>query len=116
MFRYACSVFLLCTMCMTATTQAQITDEITYQGEVLQDGLPLNDTADLVFRLYDAPTGGVLIGAPVSISNLPVLDGRFTAQLNFGPGAFNTEARYIEIDIRSPAGAAHSRRSSPVNP
>ncbi len=99
---------LMATVCMSLFSQtvtAQLTDEITYQGEVLQDGLPLNDTADLVFRLYDAPTGGVLIGAPVSISNLPVLDGRFTAQLNFGPGAFNADARFIEIDIRSPAGA-----------
>jgi Chaperone of endosialidase len=104
-FRYIRSMLLLCTMCMTAIAQAQLTDEITYQGEVLQDGQLLNDTADLVFRLYDAPTGGLLIGVPVFINNLPVIEGRFTAQLNFGPGAFNTEARFIEIDIRSPAGA-----------
>jgi endosialidase-like protein/collagen triple helix repeat protein len=105
MFRYIRSMLLLCTMCMTAIAQAQLADEITYQGEVLQDGQLLNDTADLVFRLYDAPTGGLLIGAPVFINNLSVIEGRFTAQLNFGPGAFNIDARFIEIDIRSPAGA-----------
>jgi endosialidase-like protein/collagen triple helix repeat protein len=87
------------------TAQAQLIDEITYQGELLKDGQLLNDSADLVFRLYDAASGGVLIGTPVSINNHQVIDGRFTVQLNFGPGAFTGDARWIEIDLRSPSGA-----------
>jgi Chaperone of endosialidase/Collagen triple helix repeat (20 copies) len=87
------------------SAQAQLIDEITYQGELLKDGQLLNDSADLVFRLYDTASGGVLIGTPVSINNHQVIDGRFTVQLGFGPGAFTDASRWIEIDLRSPAGS-----------
>ncbi len=93
---------LISLYCQPAT--AQVTNEITYQGELLKDSLLLNDTADLVFRLYDATTGGVLIGTPVAINNHPIVNGRFSVPLNFGPGAFTGDSRWIEIDIRSPAG------------
>jgi endosialidase-like protein/collagen triple helix repeat protein len=90
---------------LTSTSSAQLTDEITYQGELLKDGEFLNDSADLVFRLYDAASGGVMIGTSVSINNHQVIDGRFTVQLDFGPGAFTDASRWIEIDLRSPAGS-----------
>jgi Collagen triple helix repeat (20 copies) len=93
-------VSLACTL-----SAAQLTDALTYQGELLKDGQPLNDDADLNFRLYDAASGGVLVGTPVAISSHPVVDGRFTVLLDFGPGAFTGDARWIEIDVRSPAGS-----------
>jgi endosialidase-like protein/collagen triple helix repeat protein len=88
-----------------STFSARITDEITYQGEVFMSGVPLNDTADLVFRLYDASVSGTLIGTPVSINNYPIVEGRFTVQLDFGSGVFAADPRWIEIDLRSPAGS-----------
>lgn len=77
---------------------------ITYQGELLKSGQAVNDTADLVFRRYDASSGGVQIGPAVPINNHTLIEGRFTVPLDLGPGAFTGDPRWIEIDVRSPAG------------
>ncbi len=99
-------IVVLTLVCLTGgRSVAQSTDAITYQGELRKDGQVLNDTADMVFRLYDAATGGVQIGSSVSVNALMVIDGRFTASLDFGPGAFDGNARWLEIDVRSPAGS-----------
>ena len=84
---------------------AQPTTEITYQGELRKSGQAVNDTADLVFLLYDAATGGGLIAGPISVNSHTLIEGRFTVQLDFGEGAFDGGARWVEIDVRSPAGS-----------
>ena len=86
----------------TALAPAQ---DITYQGELLKSGQLIDDTADLVFRLYDAPAGGTQIGVSVPVMGHMLIDGRFTVQLDFGAGVFDGNPRWLEIDVRSPAGS-----------
>ncbi len=88
-------------MCRPVVAQ----DAITYQGELVENGVALNDTADLVFRVYDAAIGGSLIGSPVTVANQQVVDGQFTVELDFGAGVFDGNPRWIEIDVRSPSGS-----------
>ncbi len=74
--------------------------EFTYQGQLKSDGVPADGDYDFVFRLFDAETGGVQIGGDVTVPDWTVTDGLFTLQLDFGTGAFGSNARWLEIDVR----------------
>lgn len=84
----------------------------TYQGQLKQDGVPLNDRADLVFTLWDAPgsgsppVGGNLIAGPVNKGNTDVVNGLFTVVLDFGAAAFDGSARWLQIEVAHPTGGA----------
>jgi hypothetical protein len=77
----------------------------TYQGELKQGTTVVSGTADLRFRLYDAATGGNQIGLEQSVLAASMSDGRFTVNLDFGAPAFAGAARFLEIDVRVPAGS-----------
>ncbi len=73
--------------------------EFTFQGELLDDDTPVTGVCDFQFVLWDAVTGGAQVGA-VEDRTLEVTDGKFTTDLDFSSGsggAFNGEARWIEI-------------------
>ena len=85
---------------------AQLGTGFTYQGLLEQSGAPVNGTADFEFWLFDAPTGGALVGA-LPRSGISIVDGTFTVNLDFGSAAFNSDARWLEILMRSPAGTGN---------
>ena len=89
----------------TGLAQTAVGTALTYQGELRQSGSPVNGTADLRFRLFTAETNGAQVGSQLTASNAALASGRFTALLDFGAGAFGPDARWLEIDVRSPAGA-----------
>ncbi|MEN1726872.1 MAG: right-handed parallel beta-helix repeat-containing protein [Pseudomonadota bacterium] len=71
----------------------------TYQGQLRQTGLPFTGTADLEFRLYDQLTDGTQISAVQSLLGVPVQDGLFQVQLDFGASAFDGSARFLEVTV-----------------
>jgi hypothetical protein len=85
---------------------APIDNSFTFQGQLKADGIPLNDSADLRFTLWDAASAGNQVGAMITISNQAVIDGLFTVILNggneFGPNPFDGQMRYLEVQVRSP--------------
>lgn len=72
---------------------------ISYQGQLQEQGEPFTGTADLEFRLFDSETEGNQIGPAVLSENLPIFDGVFSVELDFGSGAFGASQRYLEIWI-----------------
>jgi hypothetical protein len=52
----------------------------------------------LTFALYDSASGGSQIGGAITTS-LTLANGLFTVNLDFGAGAFNGSARWLDISI-----------------
>lgn len=84
----------------------------TYQGQLNQGGTPFNGTAHLRFSLWDALSGGTQIGMSEIQANVPVSNGLFTIVLNsggaFGAGAFNGDARWLQIEVCANASCSGS--------
>jgi len=76
----------------------------TYQGQLTQAGTPVNGTADLVFKLFDASTGGNQAGQTITANGVTLTDGRFTIELDFTnggviPGVFDGSDRWLDITV-----------------
>ncbi|MGD8794252.1 MAG: tail fiber domain-containing protein [Anaerolineae bacterium] len=111
------SVVLLVVMTLAAATlqasppeiQAPVGSAFTYQGRLLDDGLPVDNDCDFQFDLWDAASGGAQLGTTQSLDAVPVADGYFTVYLNgsgqFGGDVFQGKARYLAISVRCPTGA-----------
>ncbi len=89
---------------MVSPSQAQgpppLGAAFTYQGKLTDGGAPANGTYDFEFKLYDDLSGGIQVGNTVTQDDVTVTDGLFTAQLDFGSGAFQGESRYLKIGVR----------------
>ena len=72
---------------------------ISYQGRLNSSGVPFTGSADLEFQLYDAVVGGNPVGFPETRNGWPVTDGLFQVELDFGAGAFDGSARWLEITV-----------------
>lgn len=89
------------------------TNGITYQGRLQDGGGAVDGTADLVFRLYDAASGGALLGTD-SANGVSVDEGVFNALVDFGANPFaDNGSLWLEIDVRTPAGAGAFTTLSP---
>lgn len=82
----------------------------TYQGQLKQAGVQVDDFADLQFTLWDDPNTppGVQVGPTLKFDGQPgnpgpvnVTKGLFTVVLDFG-NQFNGDARWLEIAVRVP--------------
>jgi hypothetical protein len=89
-------------------TLAPVGSGFTYQGRLKVGSGAANGYYDLRFSLYDAAMGGNLVSGPVEWADFAVADGLFTVQLNFGPGAFSGEARWLEIAVRQSGGLSYT--------
>ena len=70
----------------------------TYQGHLLNNGANVNGTNGLIFTLYPAITGGAAVTTPIT-NSVAVSNGLFTVNLDFGAGAFNGGARWLDIAV-----------------
>jgi hypothetical protein len=77
------------------------TTTFTYQGQLTANGVPTSGTFDMQFALFDAATAGNQIGATLMQPSVPVTNGAFTTQLDFGAAAFPGADRFLEIRVRA---------------
>ncbi|MBK7329073.1 MAG: hypothetical protein IPI85_08330 [Dehalococcoidia bacterium] len=88
----------------------------TYQGRLTDAGSPANGTYDLRFILYDADTAGASVGTTQTKDDVTVTNGLFGVELDFGAGAWNGDARWVEIAVRPGASAGTYTVLSPRQP
>jgi len=89
----------------------------TYQGFLKVSGNPANANYDFQFSLWTAASGGLLVGATLTVPNVPVQNGLFTVSLDFG-SVWDGSDRYLQIAVR-PAGSGSYTTLSPrvkINP
>ena len=96
-----CAVFFL--SFQNSVAYGQSATEFTYQGELFSGGNAAQGPHDIQFRLFDAADGGNMLGDKVCLAEVPVIDGRFLATLDFG-SQFESFGRYIEVSIRQTTG------------
>ena len=90
---------------LTAVTPSQAGAQpagtaFTYQGRLADSGAPANGPYDFQLILYTAAVGGSQVGPVVTLDDIAVVDGLFTVILDFGPSAFDGDARFLEIGVR----------------
>jgi hypothetical protein len=85
--------------------QTPLGTAFTYQGRLMDGGTPANGAYDLQFELYDAFSAGNTIGSTLTQTNVNVAGGVFTVLIDFGASAFNGNARWLQIGVRSGGSA-----------
>lgn len=106
--------------------ETPLSTAFTYQGQLKENGAPIDATAHLRFSLWDAqgngspPVGGSQIGASQLLANVAVANGLFTVPLNaggqFGANAFNGEARWLQVEVCADAGCGTLTILAPRQP
>ena len=86
-------------------TTSAVDSRFTYQGQIRNGEALVDGNIDVRFTLWDALDSGATVGSAVTKTNLPVADGRFATELDFGSSAFAGDSRWIQMEVRSPAGS-----------
>lgn len=89
--------FSLAAMLSTSAAMAADT-QFNYQGSLMESGAPMNGTADIDVTLWNALAAGAQIGATQSLVAVPVTDGLFSLDLDFGAAALDGD-RWLEITV-----------------
>lgn len=87
---------------LAPAVQAQ-DSRFTYQGQLKQNGVPVNATPDLEFRLFDQLQGGNQVGPTVTRTDVPVANGLFSVEVDFGTSAYLGGPRWIETRVEGQA-------------
>jgi hypothetical protein len=82
----------------TASAQGSLGTAFIYQGQLKEDGEAVTDAGDFTFELWDAATGGQRL-ATDSIPSVPITDGLFAAEVDFGRDMFTGEPRWLQITV-----------------
>ena len=102
------------------TFAAPLGTEFTYQGQLVESGVPYDGTAHFRFSLWDALVGGNQVGASQIVSGVSVVGGIFTVPLNgagqFGGGAFVGESRWLQVEVCTDATCTSTTVLSPRQP
>lgn len=77
---------------------------LTYQGNLQDGGKPANGNYDIRLTLYANQTGGAAIGAPVTLYGVPVHDGTFSTEVDFGTAANSGSPVWVGAAV-APAGS-----------
>lgn len=95
------------------SVQDALDTAFTYQGQLVQNGSPVDGACDFRFWLFDAPSGGTQVSGTETETNVSVTNGLFTVRLDFGEGAFIGDKRWLHTSVRCPAGGGSYTDLSP---
>src|SRR5688572_19091257 len=84
------------------TVNTPLGNSFTYQGKLHLSGVPANGQFDFRFELFDSAGGGPGLNppGPREALGVPVTDGIFTVQLDFGAFAFSGHQRWLEVRVK----------------
>lgn len=91
-------LIILAAVVVMYTGTALANTAISYQGRLDAGGQAFDGSVDLVFELFDAEANGSAIGSPVAINGVPVQQGLFQVDLDFGAQAWEL-GRWLQITV-----------------
>ncbi len=86
--------------------QVAVDTTFTYQGQLKRGAVPVSEVCDFTFDLFKVPSGGIPQTTTQSVPGLPVNNGLFSVQLNFGANAFKGDQRFLQVNVQCPGDAA----------
>ena len=87
---------------VTTVASAQTDTTFTFQGELKQHGTPANGAFNITLSLWDSASGGIQIGTADVNVGVPVVDGKFTVDVDFGATPFE-DSRWMSIVVNGVA-------------
>jgi len=93
------SKVLFCLGFLVAMVGAASAQPISYQGHLLDGGLPAQGLYDLECRVFDAAIDGIQLGQTVGIDDLLINGGLFSVELDF-EYEFDAVSMFFEISLR----------------
>lgn len=89
---------------------------VTYQGRLVNNGVPYDGSADIRATLFDAESGGIAVGGPIDIKDVAVTNGLFTVSMDFSFNAYTSDARWLGIEVRAPHDASDTQPFTVLTP
>lgn len=111
---FSIGVFIGRGVAAPASQESQFDSTFTYQGRLTGIDGPVTDTCDFRFSLFDADD--VQVGSTLDRPEVAVVHGLFSVRLDFGRGAFDGGDRFLEIEVRCPAGGGIFTLLTPRQP
>ena len=93
---FTCLGLLSSALAVVAQTSA-----FTYQGQFNSNGITVTGLLDFRFTLHDAAAAGTQMAGPLTNAPTGVTNGFFTTVIVFGSAAFDGNARWLEIGVRT---------------
>ena len=91
------------------TIEAAVGSAFSYQGLLKNSGSLAQGQYDFTFALYSDSTGGTQIGTNQTVLGVQVDNGFFTVSLDFGGSAFDGNARWLDIQVRTAGGGSYTQ-------
>jgi hypothetical protein len=101
---------------LSSVGAAPLTSAFTFQGQIQKGGRPVSGSADFRCSLWDAASGGTRIGPILTNAAATVVNGLFALQLDFGVDALSGDARWLQVEVRYPAGGGAYMTLGPRQP
>jgi hypothetical protein len=111
-------LLLLIGLAVGTANAAPLGTAFSYSGRLKYQNQPANGSFDLQVKLFDALNGGNQIGPIVNVNGLAIANGLFVTSMDFGAGAFDGTALWLEISARPNGNGLFTLLSprQPVNP
>ena len=81
---------------------------LTETGQLVIAGVPANGSYDFQFSLFTAASGGSQLGSTVTVLNVPVTNGVFYAEINFGTAFAGGVTSYVQTAYRTAGAGVYS--------
>jgi hypothetical protein len=95
-----------------AATARPTETAFTYQGRLTDGGSPASGSYDFMFRLYNSASASIVLAGPVTVEDVPVANGLFTAKIDLGD-VFDGGDRWLQISVRPGASTGSFTVLSP---
>jgi hypothetical protein len=88
----------MCAFAVVVCSNAAIASPFTYQGSLMDGGVPANGFYDMTFQLADSAVLGFLLDSD-TVLGVEVIEGVFTVEIDFDDTITNHDARWIAIVV-----------------